>query len=175
MKGALLMKVSVPLENGLLADKYGKYASGDQIKNGKPIISFPIEFADIPSDAKYLAFTFTDPDSIPVCGFEWIHWTVANIPVSMPSLLENFSQSAPDEIIQGKNSSASPLLSGNLPELMNGYNGPYPPDQTHDYILKAYALDEKLDIQSGFWMNELLHQMNGHMIAHCRFVIPSRA
>lgn len=169
------MKINVDLEQGLLPDKYGKYATEEQMKNGKPIISFPVSFSDIPADTKTIAFTFTDPDSIPVCGFEWIHWTVANIPASEPSLPENFSQTAPDSIIQGKNSSASPFLSGNIPELMDGYNGPYPPDKNHDYILQAYALDTALDLKSGFWMNELLHQINGHVLDSASIVLPSRA
>lgn len=169
------MKINVSLNNGLLPDKYGKYATGDQIKNGKPVISFPVEFSDIPSDAKTIAFTFTDPDSIPVCGFAWIHWTAANIPVSMPSLPENFSHGDSGAVIQGKNSSASPLLSGNDEQFMTGYNGPTPPDKTHDYVLKAYALDTSLDIENGFWMNELLHKMKGHIVDQAKFIIPSRA
>jgi len=70
------MKISVALSNNLLPDKYGKHAAANDIKNGKPIISFPIKLSDIPADAKTNALIFTDPDSIPVCGFEWIHWTV---------------------------------------------------------------------------------------------------
>ncbi|WP_125771321.1 YbhB/YbcL family Raf kinase inhibitor-like protein [Companilactobacillus furfuricola] len=169
------MKVNVSLTNNLLPDKYGKYATGDQIKNGKPIISFPVEFSEIPDGTKSLAFTFTDPDSIPVCGFEWIHWTAANIPVSQLSLPENFSHGDSGAVVQGKNSSASPLLNNNDPDLMVGYNGPYPPDQTHDYVLKAYALDTELDIAQGFWMNELLHKMNGHILGQAKMIIPSRA
>ncbi|AKP67092.1 YbhB/YbcL family Raf kinase inhibitor-like protein [Companilactobacillus ginsenosidimutans] len=169
------MKVTVPLQNGLLADKYGKYATGDQMKNGKPIISFPIDFSDVPISAKSLAITLTDPDSIPVCGFEWIHWTMANIPVSSTSLPENFSRSANSSIIQGKNSSASKLLNGIDPDLQVKYEGPNPPDITHDYVLKAYALDTTLDLQEGFWMNELLHKMDNHIIESASFVIPSRA
>lgn len=169
------MKINVTLENGLLPDKYGKYASEHQIKNGKPIISFPVDFSDIPSDTKSIAFTLTDPDSIPVCGFEWIHWTMANIPASMLSLPENLSQNADSNLIQGKNSSASPLLSGNDDQFKTGYNGPTPPDKTHDYVLKAYALDSSLDLQPGFWMNELLHQMKGHVLDSAKFIIPSRA
>jgi Phospholipid-binding protein len=50
-----------------------------------------------------------------------------------------------------------------------GYNGPYPPDQTHDYVLKVFALDDNLDLENGFWMNELLHKMDGHILASAEF------
>lgn len=168
------MEITVSLPNNLLPDKYGKYAAPDDIKNGKPVISFPIKLSDIPADAKTIAFTFTDPDSIPVCGFEWIHWTAANIPSSQTELPENFSHTATAPIVQGKNSSASPLLDGPK-DVATGYNGPYPPDQTHDYVLKVFALDDNLDLENGFWMNELLHKMDGHVLATAQQVIPSRA
>ncbi|WCG35214.1 YbhB/YbcL family Raf kinase inhibitor-like protein [Companilactobacillus farciminis] len=167
------MEIKVDLPNNLLPDKYGKYANPQAIKNGKPVISFPIKLSDIPADAKTIALTFTDPDSIPVCGFEWIHWTAANIPVAQ-EITEDFSQTATAPVVQGKNSSASPLLDGPK-DVATGYNGPYPPDQTHDYVLKVFALDDNLDLENGFWMNELLHKMDGHIVASAQQTIPSRA
>jgi len=167
------MEIKVDLPNNLLPDKYGKYANPQAIKNGKPVISFPIKLSDIPADAKTIALTFTDPDSIPVCGFEWIHWTAANIPVDQ-EITEDFSQTATAPVVQGKNSSASPLLDGPK-DVATGYNGPYPPDQTHDYVLKVFALDDNLDLENGFWMNELLHKMDGHILTSAQKTIPSRA
>lgn len=168
------MEINVDLPNNLLPDKYGKYADAKDIKNGKPIISFPIKLSNIPAEAKTIALTFTDPDSIPVCGFEWIHWTAANIPSSQIEIPENFSQTASHLVVQGKNSSASPLLDRST-EFSVGYNGPNPPDQTHDYVLKVFALDDKLDLENGFWMNELLHKMDGHIITSAQKTLPSRA
>lgn len=168
------MKINVSLPNNLLPDKYGKYAAAEDIKNGKPLISFPIELSNIPADAKTIALTFTDPDSIPVCGFEWIHWTAANIPSTQVKLPENFSQITTTPVVQGKNSSASPLLDGPK-DVATGYNGPCPPDQTHDYVLHVFALDDNLDLENGFWMNELLHKMDGHILATAKKTIPSRA
>lgn len=168
------MEITVDLPNNLLPDKYGKHAAGEDIKNGKPIISFPIKLSDIPANAKTIALTFTDPDSIPVCGFEWIHWTAANIPSSQVEIPENFSQTATLPVVQGKNSSASPLVDGPK-DVADGYNGPYPPDQTHDYMLKVFALDDNLDLENGFWMNELLHKMDDHILATAKKTIPSRA
>ena len=169
------MEITVPLIDGLLPDKYGKHAPANDIKNGKPIISFPIKLSDVPESTKSIAFTFTDPDSIPVCGFEWIHWTVANISPKQLEIPENFSQNAPDSVAQGKNSSASKLVGDTDEELKTGYNGPYPPDATHAYVLKVYALDSILDIKEGFWMNELIHKMDGHIIDSAKIDLPSRA
>lgn len=168
------MEITVSLPNNLLPDKYGKYASSDDIKNGKPIISFPIQLSNLPAETKTIALTFTDPDSIPVCGFEWIHWTAANIPSSQLEIPENFSQLAKSPIVQGKNSSASPLVDGPK-DVPTGYNGPNPPDQTHDYVLRVFALDDNLNLENGFWMNELLHKMNGHVLSSAQQIIPSRA
>ncbi|CAJ1188914.1 PEBP family protein [Companilactobacillus paralimentarius DSM 13238 = JCM 10415] len=168
------MDVNVSLPNNLLPDKYGKHAAPEDIKNGKPLISFPIQLSNLPADTKTIALTFTDPDSIPVCGFEWIHWTMANIPNSQLEIPENFSRLAQSPIVQGKNSTASPLFDGPK-DLATGYNGPYPPDQTHDYILKVFALDDNLNLENGFWMNELLHQMDGHILDQAQITIPSRA
>lgn len=169
------MEINVHLDNGLLPDKYGKFAPTNDIKNGKPVISFPIKLSNIPASTKSLAFTFTDPDSIPVCGFEWIHWTAANISPEQLELPEDFSRTAKASIVQGKNSSASPLLGDNDDDLKVGYNGPNPPDATHDYVLKVYALSDILDIKEGFWMNELLHKMEGKVLDSAQITLPSRA
>lgn len=166
------MEITVPLVNGLLPDKYGKFAPANDIKNGKPIVSFPIKLSDIPQSTKSLALTFTDPDSIPVCGFEWIHWTMANISPNQLEIPENFSQTTKSSV-QGKNSSASPLIGNTDTTFEIGYNGPNPPDGTHNYLLKVYALENVLDIADGFWMNELLHKMENHIIDSATKTLPS--
>lgn len=43
--------------------------------------------------------------------------------------------------------------------------GPYPPDKDHIYTLTVYALDCELPLANGFYMNELLHAMEGHVLA----------
>ncbi|WP_129045381.1 YbhB/YbcL family Raf kinase inhibitor-like protein [Companilactobacillus metriopterae] len=166
------MKVNVPLENGYLPDLYGKYSS--KMKNEKPVVSFPIEFLDIPENTQSVALVFSDPDSIPVCGFEWIHWTVANLDPNISSLKENASQED-SSLIQGKNSSASPLISNGDEPFTEGYNGPMPPDKDHNYVLKVYALDEKLDIKQGFWLNKLINKSRDHIIDSSELVLLSRA
>ena len=71
------MKIEVPTMNGYLFDRYSKFAPADQKIEGKPSRSFPIFVSDVPKDAKNLAVCFYDYDSVPVCGFTWIHWLAA--------------------------------------------------------------------------------------------------
>lgn len=51
-------------------------------------------------------------------------------------------------------------------ELSSCYGGMCPPDAPHLYELTAYALDTRLDLENGFMLNELFHQMDGHVLAH---------
>lgn len=96
------MQVSVPLENGLLADEYGKYAPASAILADHPIKSFPISISDAPAATKSFALVFVDFDSTPVCGFTWIHWLAANIPATMTTIPANASRKLADQFVQGK-------------------------------------------------------------------------
>ena len=74
------MKIDVPLENGLLPDRYGKFAPATNQLAGQPVTSFPIKISNAPTTTKAYAIVMVDYDSIPVCGFTWIHWIATNIP-----------------------------------------------------------------------------------------------
>lgn len=45
-----------------------------------------------------------------------------------------------------------------------GYGGPCPPDKTHRYYYKIYALDMKLNLPPLTRRNELLKAMDGHVL-----------
>ena len=169
-----MMKVSVPLENGLLADEYGKYAPTSAMLADHPIKSFPITVTDLPTGTKTLALTFVDYDSTPVCGFTWIHWLAANIPATMTELPANASRDLGDQFVQGRNSNAGALVNSD-PQIITGYDGPQPPDQTHDYTLRVYALDTTLPQKNGYWLNEFIHAAHGHILDHGKIDLPSRA
>mgnify|MGYP001491939571 CR=1 FL=1 len=168
------MRISVPLVNGLLPDKYGKYSAASDMVDGKPLRSFPIKIEDAPSATKSFALIFIDYDAVPVGGFMWIHWLAANIPANTTEIPENNSQELKIPMVQGKNSTAGPLVGNRNPVSNQHYNGPQPPDKTHDYELKFYALDSKLDIDDGFWLNELRRKIAGHILDEQRVIIPSR-
>ena len=169
------MKLEVPLENGLLPDRYGKYAPAVDRYAGGPVVSFPISIEGAPTATKTFALTLVDYDSIPVCGFTWIHWVVANIPADMTRLPADASRIFKDEFVQGVNSNISKFVGATDPEVTNGYTGPTPPDKTHDYTLTVYALDDKLDLKPGFYMNALRHKIEGHIIDSATIDLPSRA
>jgi Raf kinase inhibitor-like YbhB/YbcL family protein len=168
------MKVQVPLTKGLLADKYNQYASPDNIIDDKPIVSFPIQITDVPKEAKSLALTLIDWDAIPVGGFAWIHWTAANISPDVTEIPANNSQTLKVPMVQGRNSTAGGLIGNQDPKTAWHYNGPNPPDKVHNYHLSVFALDSKLPLENGFWLNELQDVMRSHILATAEFIIPSR-
>lgn len=129
-----------------MPDKYSKYS--DVRLNGNPVVSFPIEFAGVPNGAKSPAPVFVDFDSIPVCGFAWIHWLAANIAPDTAALDEDTSRKAVG-MVQGSNSCASPFVGERDRNITHRYIGPTPPDKDHVYKVTAYALDCVLDLQDG--------------------------
>ena len=155
------MKLSVPLINGQLADRYGKHASGSDVKNGYPITSFP--------------FTIEDAyDAVPVGGLPWIHWNAANIPADSTTFPAGASHTNKVPMVEGKNATAGHLVGNTDPFTQAGYVGPQPPDKDHDYTLIVFALDTKLPLQAGFWLNEARHAMKGHILAQAEIDLPSR-
>lgn len=171
------MKISVALENGLLPDRFGKFAEDKDLVDGHPNRSFPIEITDVPEHAKSLALVFVDFDSIPVCGFCWIHWLACDIPANTQLIPEHasFEQSVP--MVQGSNSDWSRMAGGSTnPLVYCRYAGPYPPDKTHVYTLTVYALDcESLGLEEGYLLNDMRKTMAGHVIDRARVELPSRA
>ncbi len=166
------MKINVPLENGLLPDRYGKFAPAGNKSAGQPVTSFPIKISDAPATTKAYAIVMVDYDSIPVCGFTWIHWIATNIPGDWQEIPENASFALKDRFIQGKNSNASRFVNG---QPQTGYTGPTPPDQTHNYQLTVYALDQILPLKNGYWLNEFLQDAEGHIVDEATIQLPSRA
>ncbi len=151
--------------NGYLDEKCGNNTPlVNEIKNGINLHSFHIGWSDLPAQTKSLALIFDDPDAIPVCGFSWIHWTVANIIPAWNELKENISIND-SSLVQGRTSWSSKLLGHECEKDFMSYGGCAPPDKTHTYRLTVYALDTILDLDKGFYCNELIHAMEGHVIA----------
>ena len=171
------MRITVPLDDGLLPDKYGKFAPDDCKLDGHPNVSFPIEIEDVPEGTKSLALEFVDYDAIPVGGFCWIHWLACDIDPSTTLIPENASAEQSIDMVQGSNSAWSPFMGGSTdPERTQRYTGPYPPDKTHVYTLKVYALDvPSLGLEEGFYLNEMRRAVKEHTIDRDELEIPSRA
>ena len=172
----IAMRISVDLENGLLPDRYGKYAPIEYQLEGHPIRSFPIGIEGVPAGARSLALTCLDWDAIPVGGFCWIHWIACNFPPETRLIPENASAAGAIPCVQGSNSDFSPFAGGHTnPALIHRYVGPQPPDKTHDYTLTLYALDCKLDLADGYYLNEFRRAIRGHVLAEASLDLPSRA
>ena len=170
------MRIHVDTENGLLADKFGKYAPEEDRLEGFPVRSFPIQIEDVPEETQSLALAFIDFDAIPVGGFCWIPWTACNIPADTRLIPEDASRADAVAMVQGRNSNWSPMAHGSAnPHVHSRYCGPQPPDATHAYTLNMYALDCKLDLAEGFYLNELRRAMEGHVLARASVELPSRA
>lgn len=167
------MKVWTEEEAGFLPARYGKQAANEDKYHGAPIVSLPIHIEDLPADTKFLALTFIDYDAVPVSGFPWIHWLAANI---VPTKLIPADASRQDSaFLQGKNSYVSKFYGETDANLIEHYAGPTPPDQDHDYTLTIFALDKKLALKKGFYLNELLKVMDGHILAEEVVTIRAKA
>lgn len=151
------------IKDGKISDRFG--AKGEQFTpGGMPSYSLPIEILDPPKGTAAFALIFDDHDAVPVCGFTWIHWLVADIKRTV--LEENESVTAKD-LIQGVNSFHS-CASDLSEEEASAYGGPAPPNGEHTYTLKVFALDKELGLKNGFLLNDLMKAMDGHVITHAK-------
>lgn len=149
------------IKNGMIEPQYGK--RGTQFnENHIPTFSLPFRVENAPKETVSLAIVLEDKDAYPVTGgFVWIHWLAANI--TRFDIKDNESQTATD-FIQGRNSWTSIQGGEQSVELSSYYGGMTPPDKPHTYELHVYALDKMLDIKQGFFLNELYHAMDGHIL-----------
>lgn len=149
--------ISEAFNGGRIPDRFGKRGL-DSNGAGIPKRSPAFRIEDAPEGTVTYAVVLDDVDSFPVCGFAWIHWTVANL--KTPSLEEDASRKGGD-FLQGTNS----WLKSSGSEEAYGYGGMTPPDAPHTYTLHVYALDTVLNLSDGFLYNELVHAMKGHVLA----------
>lgn len=113
----------------------------------------PLAWTGVPEGTKSLALICDDPDA-PVGT--WVHWVLFNIPADMQEVPANIP---PEKII--KNGARHGI--NNFRKF--GYGGPCPPGGTHRYYFRLYALDTKIDLESGITKAQLLKGMEGHILA----------
>lgn len=109
-------------------------------------INPPLIVEGIPKEAKTLALIMDDPDA-PNGTFD--HWIVWNIPASNSKINEN---SVPGK--EGMNSARKP-----------SYMGPCPPNGTHRYFFKVYALDTELSLGVNSRKKDVEKAVQGHVLA----------
>ncbi len=117
----------------------------------------PLEFTDVPSNAKSLVLIMDDPD-VPASVRKdclYVHWVVFDMPPTTHALAEN---SLPPGIV-GKNTSGD-----------SAYFGPCPPDREHRYFFKLYALDTKLHLGAQATKEQVEKAMEGHILAQAELM-----
>ncbi|KFF31613.1 YbhB/YbcL family Raf kinase inhibitor-like protein [Bifidobacterium bombi] len=163
------MRISADFK--IIPNAYTGAAAPEDKVDGVPVVSFPFYIDSVGEQSHWLHWQLTDPDSIPVCGFEWIHWCVANMPVEALmfdfndshalAIPPDFSRQLPSmipEALQGRTSAASKYVGSTDPSVTMRYNGPTPPDKPHGYELSVWATASPLPgLAQGFWLNDLRH------------------
>jgi len=116
-------------------------------------ISPPLHWRFAPDNTESLVLVCEDPDA-PRGTFA--HWVLYDIPPEMRELPEN----VPGEArlawggVHGRNDS------GGI-----GYASPCPPSgPAHRYYFRIYALDQKLNLAPGANRQQILDQMDGHIL-----------
>lgn len=120
----------------------------------------PLQFADVPKNAKSLVLIMDDPDIPDVVKKKfsiqvWDHWIVFNIPSETRAIQEG---KTPQGVL-GKNTGGK-----------NAYAGPCPPDREHRYFFKLYALDTTLSLPAGSTKTEVEAAMRGHILEQATLI-----
>ena len=116
-------------------------------------VSPPLRWSGVPNGTKSLALICDDPDA-PMGT--WVHWVLFNIPVEVTELPE--SVPCRPTLLNGAVHGINDF--GNY-----GYGGPCPPKGTHRYYFKIYALDTRVNLKAGATKAQLLHAIEGHILA----------
>ena len=139
-----------------------------EFQEGKPIprkfscdgldASPPLNWKDAPAGTASYALIVHDPDAP---AGDWVHWVLFNIPGEVNILTEGVpaDKVLKDGTLQGRNSWHQIR-----------YGGPCPPGGTHRYIFTLYALDGKLKLEAGAERREVLHAMQGHILAEAKLM-----
>ena len=154
------------IQEGRILDEYG--INSEHVTQGVPQVSMPLKWSGAPEGTQSYAIVFQDYDNVPDEGFSWIHWLVADIPKDVFSLEKNASREGVG-FVQGTNSWSVPYgpYADIEEDLTLHYGGPAP-EREHEYELRIYALDKILGMNDGFYYNQLLRSMEGHILAEAK-------
>lgn len=116
-----------------------KYTGDGQ--GAKKNISPPVEWYNVPAEAKTLALVVEDIDAPDPSGpmVPWTCWVVVNIPPTLKGLPEGFSGKEEE-----KGGDYVNIKEGNNDFKVPGWGGPKVPSPGHRFEFKLYALDDEL-------------------------------
>jgi Raf kinase inhibitor-like YbhB/YbcL family protein len=134
----------------------GAFGDGEEIPNKYTCdgenISPPLNWSDVPSEAKELVLICEDIDA-PIGTIT--HWTLYGIDPQLEGLEEGLKpNSDPSNFNHGRRSFGK-----------REYMGPCPPGKKpHRYVFRLHALDRSLDLEPGVKKKNLAKAMEGHII-----------
>lgn len=119
-------------------------------------ISPALTWNDPPAGTQSFALIMEDPDAP---AGTWVHWVLSNIPVERRGLEEDIA-------VTGKNvANTNGIFVGTNSAGKIGYDGPCPPSGTHRYYFRLYALDIQIGLLPGATKEDVLREMDGHVLA----------
>ena len=155
---------SEAFNEGRIDIRYGNLGSEDNMEYGIPQTSFPLEWEGAPAGTESFAIVFIDYDDVVDEGVPFIHWLVSDIDPDCYKLAEDSSREDPG-YVQGHNSWCMPCEGyREIPgELTVRFGGPAP-EYEHEYEVWLFALDRRLGLSEGFYLNEMRRAMEGHIL-----------
>jgi len=124
-------------------------------------VSPPLVWEGIPDETESLVVIMEDIDSVKDV---WSHWVLYNVPPTIHTLAEDLP---PSELFlwDGKHGR------NDFDDI--GYGGPCPSDgKAHRYVLRLYALDVPLEHAPGATREEILDQIDGHIVEETELMAP---
>ena len=123
-------------------------------------ISPALTWTEPPTGTQSFALIMDDPDEP---GRTWVHWVLFNISADTRTLQEDLP-------ITGKNVDPNAIYAGNNSSGTLSYQGPCPPSGTHRYFFKLYALDTTISLLSGATKDQLLKEIEGHILVQAELM-----
>lgn len=121
-------------------------------------VSPALAWGSAPPGVRSFALICDDPDA--PMGV-WVHWVIFNLSDDARALPEGVATREKLEhgAMQGVNGF------GNI-----GYGGPCPPHGAHRYFFRLYALDVKPDLSGRVTKDQLLRDMEGHILGEAHLM-----
>jgi len=128
-------------------------------------VSPALSWTNSPQGTRSFALVMDDPDAPPGT---WVHWVLYDLPSNISTLQDNIpkKETLPSGAKQG-------LCWGVADDEFDrvGYYGPCPPPgKPHRYFFKLYALDKVLGLPPKSTKSQLVHAMEGHIIAQSELI-----
>jgi len=116
-------------------------------------VNLPLRMENVPKGTQSLALILDDIDAP---RGTYVHWILWNIDPGVKEMKEN---SVPEGTVQGTNDFKK-----------QNYGGPCPPTRPHRYLVKVYALDTRLNLESTSGKTDLEKAMKGHILAEAQIM-----